>query len=251
MPARKPQTSPQPPSLPAKKRGVARAKTVPPGHNGSERVRAPRMAPQERESVILDRAIEHFAAEGFSASTRELAQSIGVTHSLLYKYFPTKEALLDKVYERVYLARMGAMPEHLLADRSIPIQDRLKLYYKTYAQSITQSDWVRIFMFAGLKGTDIHQRLLALVRERIFIPVMRELRAELELGPPKSKDEMELQIELVWGLHASIFYLGIRKWIYDVPIPKDVDALIDALVEVFYLGLKARSSGLTNQQCSS
>src|SRR5690606_9645402 len=97
------------------------------------RARAARMDPAEREELILNKAIEHFCTEGFDGSTRELARKIGVTQSLLYRYFPTKEALIERVYERVYIARWNPDWEDLLRDRSLPIEQRLKRYYVEYA----------------------------------------------------------------------------------------------------------------------
>ena len=52
-----------------------------------------RMGVVERERQILDGAIQFFAVHGFGGQLRDLAKSIGVTHALLYHYFPTKQAL--------------------------------------------------------------------------------------------------------------------------------------------------------------
>ena len=47
----------------------------------------------------------------------------------------------------------------------------------------------------------------------------------------------EIEYELVWGLHASIFYIGVRKWIYGLPIPDDVEPIVDAKVMAFLEGV--------------
>src|SRR6185369_6895026 len=93
-----------------------------------------RMAPEEREQQIVDKAIEHFATHGFSGSTRELAKRIGVTQPLLYRYFPSKEALIDRVYHEVY--RWDPAWERLIADRDIPLHERLSSLYKAYSHVI-------------------------------------------------------------------------------------------------------------------
>lgn len=67
----------------------------------NKRPRARRMNPVEREQMIVRKAVKFFAEHGFDASTRELAKHIGVTQSLLYRYFPTKQALIEKVYSHV------------------------------------------------------------------------------------------------------------------------------------------------------
>ena len=58
-----------------------------------------RFAPAEREQLIIDGAIQFFADVGFAGQTRELAQRLGITQPLLYRYFPTKQDLIEKVYD--------------------------------------------------------------------------------------------------------------------------------------------------------
>ncbi len=61
------------------------------------------MPAAEREKVILESAIRFFAEHGFEGQQRELAKQIGITHSAIYRHFPSKEALVERVYEHVYL----------------------------------------------------------------------------------------------------------------------------------------------------
>ncbi|MGE4336099.1 MAG: TetR/AcrR family transcriptional regulator [Pigmentiphaga sp.] len=196
------------------------------------------MNPTEREELILQKAIEHFCAEGFEGSTRELARKIGVTQSLLYRYFPTKEALIDKVYERVYMSRWNPEWDAWLRDRSVSIEDRLKRYYVDYASIIVQNEWVRILIFAGLKQAGINERLFALLRGKVYQTVVDELHEALALPPPRDAADEEMELELVWGLHASIFYLGMRKWVYQTSVPDDIDGLVQVLVEGFIESIK-------------
>ena len=67
-----------------------------------------RMGVVERERQILDGAIQFFSVHGFNGQLRDLAKSIGVTHALLYHYFPTKQALVDRVYLEVFEGRRRA-----------------------------------------------------------------------------------------------------------------------------------------------
>jgi hypothetical protein len=36
------------------------------------------------------------------------------------------------------------------------------------------------------------------------------------------------EIEIVWGLHASTFYMGVRKWVYNLPVSDNLDPIIEA-----------------------
>lgn len=195
------------------------------------RSRAVRMNPAEREQMIVRKAVQYFAEHGFDGSTRELAKHIGVTQSLLYRYFPNKEALIDKVYSQVYVARWNPLWEDVLRDRSKPFEQRLKDYYLDYAQNLIRNEWVRILIFAGLRQKGINEKFFKLLQERIFKTVVYEARHEFQFEPVEADDDIGLEIELVWALHASIFYIGMRRWVYQTAIPKNFNKVIEALVE--------------------
>ncbi len=57
--------------------------------------------PDDRPIEILDAALKRFAADGF-ARTRmeEVAADAGVTAGTIYRYFPSKQALVDALVER-------------------------------------------------------------------------------------------------------------------------------------------------------
>ncbi|WP_176400660.1 MULTISPECIES: TetR/AcrR family transcriptional regulator [Pigmentiphaga] len=193
-----------------------------------------RLAPEQREQQIVAKAIEHFTRYGFAGSTRELAREIGVTQPLLYKYFPSKEALIDRVYSEVFSWQSSWETD--LTDRTVTLAERLYRFYSDYAQVILREEWIRIFIFAGLTREGINNKYLSRLRTRVFLPVLIEVRHEYSIPEPRTAAELESEIELVWALHASIFYLGVRKWIYGLKTPKDIDALIRTKVNVFLHG---------------
>jgi AcrR family transcriptional regulator len=198
-----------------------------------------RLAPEDREHQIIQKAITIFAEHGFEASTRDLARELGVTQPLLYRYFPTKDALVERVYDEVFVRRWNPEWEEWLADRSSPLADRLKRYFIDYARFVLRSEWVRIFVFAGLTRGGINQKYLARLRERHFMVIAREMRHEYGIPEPANADELEDELDLVWAMHSSVFYIGVRKWIYEQPTPKSLDRVIDMRVDSFLLGAPA------------
>jgi AcrR family transcriptional regulator len=198
-----------------------------------------RLPPGEREALIVAEAVRFFAENGFGGQTRELAARLGITQPLLYRYFPTKEALIERVYQEVFVGLLTPEWETLLDDRSIPYEERMIRFYQAYSQRILTYEWVRLFMFAGLKGLDLNARFLEMLRRRIFFRVIREMRLAYGLPPVEEVPATELEYELVWGLHAAIFYIGIRRWIYGLPIPSDLDRTITAKVKAFLQGMPA------------
>lgn len=203
-----------------------------------------RLAGEARERAIVEEAVKFFAEVGFDGDTRELARRVGVTQSLIFKYFPSKAALIERVYQEVYVGRWNPYWEVIIADRRVPLEERLVRLYSDYAKTALTWDWVRLFMFSGLKGEAINRRYLQFLRSHVLEPVAIELRAELGLPGSQAVPLTELEIELVWGINARIFYFGQRRWIFDVPIEADLEALIRLTIRHFMAGARAVLPGL-------
>jgi AcrR family transcriptional regulator len=217
---------------PARRAGAGRK-----AGKGDEPQRAARLPRAERERHIVHEAIKFFAEVGFGGDTRELAKRLKVTHPLLFRYFPSKDALIERVYQEVYIGRWNPYWELIIADRSLPIRTRMMQFYKLYAKTILAYEWVRLFMFSGLKGADMNRRWFALVGERIVAPICHEIRAAYALPDPSRVPLSEAELELVWGVNSRVFYFGVRKYVYGMQVPSDLDALIEAEVNTFFDGV--------------
>ncbi len=204
-------------------------------NQGISNGRAQHMLASEREAHIIQRAIECFATHGFSVSTRELAKHIGVTQPLIYRYFGSKEALAERVHQEVFFSRWNPEWERCLSDTQRPLEERLVEYLLDYTNAILKNDWVRLFIFAALNDPTLNQRYIQLLREKIFLPVLRELRKSYDVNPEPS----ELDIELIWGFHSSFFYMGIRRWVYRMTVPEDIQRVIRQRVKHFLYGYHA------------
>ena len=200
------------------------------------------LARVDREVQIVERAIELFAQKGFALTTRELAQGLEVTQPLLYRYFPSKSLLIERVYEQVFLRRFNPEWEHLLSDRSISLEERLITYFKDYTRVILNSSWVRIFLYAGLQDPAFNQSYLSVLDKKVLQVIVRELRHERGDSQEVSLPQEVSDNELVWGLHSSFFYMGVRKWVYRLPVPDDLDVVIPSRVQTFLLGALAPAS---------
>jgi AcrR family transcriptional regulator len=207
--------------------------------NAMETIKKPQrrnMRAAEREQFILDEAIRFFAEQGFGGQTRELAKRMGVTHSVIYRHFPSKEALIERVYEEVYLSRWSPTWGVLIRDRTMPYQDRLIQFYNEYVERVFEYNWVRIFVFSGMKSFDITKRYLEIVRREIIEPACNELRHELKLPSGAEVPLSEREIEMFWGLHGRIFYIAIRRFVYETPTPDRLDDIIRDAVKAFLDG---------------
>ncbi|MGY6633971.1 MAG: TetR/AcrR family transcriptional regulator [Alkalilacustris sp.] len=185
-----------------------------------------RLSPEERRAQILRGAVGFFSEVGLGGTTRELAQRLGVTQSLIFNYYPTKGDLLEAVYREVYLERLSPEWPLLIRDRTLPLRTRMVRFYHAYTEAIFTYEWMRIFMFSGLAGEALNRRYLQHLTELILAPMLDEIRAEAE-GPdlPVMED--------LWALHGGIIYIGIRRFVYQVPTPEDATAAVERSIDVF------------------
>ncbi|PPE69830.1 TetR/AcrR family transcriptional regulator [Caldimonas thermodepolymerans] len=186
-----------------------------PGRRKAEAAPAParrRLSVSERERQIVDGAIQFFAENGLGGQLRDLAKSIGVTHALLYHYFPTKQALIDRVYVEVFEGRWRDSWEQVLDDPRMDIEDKLTAFYTDYVNNGLSREFVRILMFSGLMDHTITDRFFAMLRDRLFPRLIRETRRFR--GSTSRARPSERELELLMGLHGGMYYIAIRRWIY-------------------------------------
>lgn len=196
-----------------------------------------RFSTAEREQQILKGAIKFFSARGLDGQTRDLAKEIGITHPLLYHYFPTKQALIERVYEEVYLGRWKQEWEVWLDDASISLEEKMTRFYLDYAATILTPEWVRIFVFSGLADGSIPNQYLGLLTQKLFPRILRETRRHLGISAKAVVTERET--ELMWSLHGGIFYIGIRQWVYGQQGPLDIKQVVTDRVQSFLLSAPA------------
>ncbi len=184
-------------------------------HDTADSPEAParrRLTLVEREAQILAGAIAFFSEHGFDGQMRVLAAEVGVTHALLYHYFPTKQALIDRVYYEIFEGRWKPEWERLLDDPKRSVEEKFVAFYTEYAASVLTRDFVRIFIFSGLSDRSITDRFFALLGARLFPRLIRETRRHC--GAPSRKKPGVREFELLMGLHGGIFYNGVRQYVY-------------------------------------
>ena len=192
-----------------------------------------RLAPDARQQQILEGAIAYFAEFGFDGGTRALATYLGISQALLFRYFPNKAALVDRVYEVVFLNRWNPDWKSLLTRRELPLAERLTAFYKDYNRSIDRYEVIRISLFSALRHESISQRYVARLREHLIAPIIAECRAHLDLPPPERLPLSPLEEQLVFSLHATVIYGIIRKHVFHAAPPADADFLIELYVDGF------------------
>jgi AcrR family transcriptional regulator len=192
-----------------------------------------RLPRQTRERMIIDEAIKFFAEAGFEGQTRALAERLGVTQPLLYRYFPDKESLVQRVYDEVYLSRWKEEWPALLTDPSLPLRERLIRFFVDFYGTIYDYSGVRIFLFAGLKGLKINKIGLGHLMERVVNPVCNEIRKLAGLPSVEERPLSMREMEVYWNFHGLYAYRAIRKSVYGADVPGSEEEAITEAIDDF------------------
>ena len=198
------------------------------------RPRSQRLAPDDRKRQILEAAVRYFAEVGFDGGTRELARRLQVTQPLIYRYFPSKEDLIRAVYQEVYLTRWQPDWERALSDPAQPVRTRLISFYQQFTEAVFTPEWIRIYLFAGLRGLEMNQWWITFVEHHLLRKIAEALRQAHDLPSVEAQPIGAREIELYWLFHGGIFYYGQRREVYghvsDVMLASFIETSVDALL---------------------
>jgi AcrR family transcriptional regulator len=195
-----------------------------------------RMTPHDRRRQILDEAADFFSEFGLTAQTRGLAAACGISQRLLYRYFPTKEALLDEVYKSAIAGPFKAIWFAELADRSIPLETRLISFYRDYFATIFTSRWLRLFMYASLADMGMAPNYTSAVVIQLLRTIMTEAAHEQSVTLPV---DTNLQHEIGWTLHGALSHYAIRRHLYRFDQTVAEDTVVAIHVAQFLGGFRA------------
>jgi hypothetical protein len=99
------------------------------------------------------------------------------------------------------------------------------------AATILKPEWVRIFVYSGLGDGYIPDRYIGPLNAHPIPRILRETRRHLGVSlRPKPR---ERETKLIWGMHGGIFYIGIRRWVYNQPMPSNIDQVIADRVRAY------------------
>lgn len=190
---------------------------------------------ERRYREVLGVAATIFAEKGYTgASTRDIADRLGVRQASLYYYFPSKEAALHAICElgvRDFIANL----ERIIATPA-PIQEKLRAAIANHLLPLRthpEADYVRVFLRHRHELPDgLRHTITALARkytslvERLFLEghASGELRADLDPN---------LNALALLGLCNSVI---ANRWL---PRAASVDEIVDAYAQIIIGGVVA------------
>jgi AcrR family transcriptional regulator len=115
-----------------------------------------RMAAGDRCEQILHGAMELFAEKGFrGATTREIARHLGISEALMFKYFPSKEAL----YRAIIQKKTDGSEEMFFPKEAIQAKDDRQVFRSVASYLISKNSedptFMRLIQYGALEGHEL------------------------------------------------------------------------------------------------
>jgi TetR/AcrR family transcriptional regulator len=196
----------------------------------------------DRRQQLIETALDVFSRKGFDgATTKEIAAEAGVTEAVIFRHFPTKQALYTAV---VQAKRDPAEVEAWMAavtsfigrnDDAGLFREIARVILACYRDDPRHE---RVMLYAALQG---HQQTLVEHR-RFSLPIMklltdyvarRQREGALKPGPPKAVilaiAGMASHFAMVTGLFG--FETGVKD-----------DEMVDAFVNILMDGVRVKKS---------
>jgi TetR/AcrR family transcriptional regulator, fatty acid metabolism regulator protein len=189
----------------------------------------------ERRRLILDAAVRVFARKGFhTCRVGDIAEEAGVSHGLLYHYFPSKDALLETVFRETWTGLLAAIG--LVEESGAPAGEQLRQVAAILLRSWRHDpDLVRVLVREIARSPELQSRLEEV--RAAFDAIERIVR--------RGQATREFRGDLDARLASTVFYGGLEEiltgWVLGV-LPdgdEEVDRAERTLVEVIFGGLAA------------
>jgi AcrR family transcriptional regulator len=170
--------------------------------------------PSPKRAAILDAALEIFATEGAAAATMPaIAERARVGAGTLYRYFASKEALLNAVYQGCK-AELGAallegdLPDEPLRARVRGIWLRLWSFTRSHPHALA-------FLEGHHRSADLDD-LSRAADAAVLLPLV-ELVVQGQRDEVLCAEEPAMIVAIVWGTFTGIVHAVARGHLPDGP----------------------------------
>lgn len=87
---------------------------------------------EEKRKALMEAAVDLFSTQGFHATpTQQISERAGVSAGTLFRYFRTKEELIDSLYTSIHRALSDAVDEGIRPE--IPVEEQIKMSNGRYS----------------------------------------------------------------------------------------------------------------------
>ncbi|WP_170976522.1 helix-turn-helix domain-containing protein [Rhizobium sp. FKL33] len=187
----------------------------------------------ERRHELLEAAIDIYSVKGMAITVQELADRVQVTQPLVHRYFPTKVDLLSAISDVIQNGHWETRWREILVDSATPFPQRLEAFYSYYLPTIYKSRWFRAFMFLSLNDPTFAQAYLTKFKNLLFREIVEGARQHYGFPSVRDRSPTEREYELIWSMHSTLVFAGIRLCIYEMPPATDMTVVMKDQIKAY------------------
>lgn len=191
-----------------------------------------RLKASERKAVILAVAKVLFSDKGYhGVAVDEIARRVGVSPAILYRHFPSKEALYEEVLNQIACKRESYVEAVVQSDGSF--SEVLRMITRRYVVSVSRDpDYLRMELQSALEGSDATRQFFE-NRWRPFTDYIEETIRELQPTGAVQQTDGRIAALMFQGMLREALYV---KCIFSTPRYQEIELneLTDYLVTLFF-----------------
>ena len=198
------------------------------------------MPASDRRTQLLDVALNVFAQKGFNgATTKEIAAAAGVTEAVIFRHFPTKQAL----YKAVLDSGIGCPHfEKWLAEiKACMDRNDDQGFFRAIAAAIiegyrTDNRFERVLLFAALEGNE-----QGLEHHKSFsIPIIELLRDYIVRRQRENALGQHRPIAILGAIAGMAHRYAMYTQLFHFPAEVSDEEAAAAFTDILLNGIKAR-----------
>ncbi len=192
-----------------------------------------RASSRERQASLIAAASSLFARKGFNGTTtREIAQAAGVSEALVFKHFPTKQALYAAILEEK--VTVTELLETIAA--SAGRRDDRQVFSLIAGYRIrpgVDSSLLRLLLFSALEGHELSDMFFGKHHKVFYEHLAAYIQTRIADGAFRAVDPL-LAARAFIGI---VVHHRLVHEIFGVPMHRSHDDTVSAYVDLFLQGL--------------
>lgn len=154
---------------------------------------------EQRREAIMEKAAELFARVGFNgASVSELAAACGVSKSLLYHYYESKEAVLHEVMAS-HIEVLTADVEHVMAMEATALERLRELVHRFMQHYVGASNRQKVLL-NEIGNLPEEERKMVVATQRRLIDSVQSLLTEIHPALKGEPVRARVETMLLFGM---------------------------------------------------
>jgi AcrR family transcriptional regulator len=195
-----------------------------------------RMKSGERRAAIVEAAVHLFAAKGFrGATTRGLAEALGVSGPVLYQHFKTKRDLYRAIIE--IKAQPGDQEADGLASLLEGGDDRAFFLYLAnliVERYESDPDFMRLLLFSALEGHELADLFFERQVQGYFDLVAGHIERRIDEGKFRPVDAQAA----AYGFNGMVSHWGMTRLLFGKHLSQKSRAeVVEQMVDIFLRGI--------------